>query len=359
ALATGTTTFLLTWGTLRLVSRWSGSETAMIVAASAVVSLFTMAVLTLLLHRLVAPVARGFSAEVARWALQDGRAMQNLAAIGAQLRDIAAFNDGLRAQLEILKQQSSSTVSKSKLERICAESGDFSSAAARCENLAAQQQLQEALKELRNYQHRRQDQIAAGRTHRQLINDQVEQLSFLTEPPREIAIKANLLALHATIVAVQAGEAGRGVAAEAHLLAAQADQAALQVCSGIAAVTLAIGEELLQAHAAEEGKIRHGVPDDLAALVARLDGMEERFRGSIGQLNMLTGSLETNLALIVAEVMASLEFQAATRQQIGDVAEALTTLDGHLAALGNGMERCLVEPADSGLQFSTATSGLF
>ncbi|MBI3222380.1 MAG: chemotaxis protein [Nitrosomonadales bacterium] len=192
------------------------------------------------------------------------------------------------------------------------------------------------VKNLDQYIQDRFDEFDADRQSMSVVIQEAKSLTTLVDLIKHISAQTNLLALNAAIEAARAGEVGRGfavVADEVRKLSGETDAAVEKIQDGIEHVATTIEEQFR--HKLENSKI-----DQQKELLENFS----RHLGSMGgnyhmlmkhDEQMLTNMRATSetLSSMFMEVLANIQFQDVTRQQIELVQNALGRLDTHIAQL--------------------------
>lgn len=194
----------------------------------------------------------------------------------------------------------------------------------------------ELIANLNQYIQERFAESDADRESIAIVVRQAESLSSLVDLIKNISSQTNLLALNAAIEAARAGEVGRGfavVADEVRKLSGETDHAVSMIQEGIGNVAKTIENQF-------RNKLEHSnIQQQKEVLVnfsSHLDSMGHNYQRLMKRdeemLAKLSNTSET-LSSMFMEVLANIQFQDVTRQQIEQVQNALTRLDTHVALL--------------------------
>ena len=181
--------------------------------------------------------------------------------------------------------------------------------------------------------------IEEARRDQERITQIVEEargLGTLVQLVKDISGQTNLLALNAAIEAARAGEAGRGfavVADEVRKLSTETDTAVSKINAGINNVTDSIRQQFQDKLETSNVDAEKAALTEFSDQLSKLgDGYQELLDHDLNVLNTVHET-SNELARMFMDVMAAVQFQDITRQQIEIVANALIQLDEHAATL--------------------------
>ena len=186
---------------------------------------------------------------------------------------------------------------------------------------------------LNGYIQERFTEADADRESIAVVVRQAESLSSLVDLIKNISSQTNLLALNAAIEAARAGEVGRGfavVADEVRKLSGETGHAVTMIQKGIGNVAKTIEDQF-------RSKLEHSniqqQKDVLENFSKHLDSMGKNYQNLMkrdeAMLSRLSNTSQT-LSSLFMDVLANIQFQDITRQQIEQVQNALTRLDTHI-----------------------------
>jgi methyl-accepting chemotaxis protein len=267
--------------------------------------------------------------------------------VAAELQSFPAFNQVICNQLSGVATETEAAA-LTIMERLQVVDGLISdlqsyvgkSSRESSEVLASSESRLDANRQLiESMQHHIQARIEASQDEQARITHVVNEarsLESLVDLIKHIAGQTNLLSLNAAIEAARAGEQGRGfavVADEVRKLSNQTSDAVSHIRDGILKVANSIEGEfrdkLANASLSNETQALEQFANQLTEMGERYAELVNREGDVLSQINQTSSSL----SMMFMEVMASIQFQDVTRQQVEHVTAALHRLDTHLALL--------------------------
>jgi methyl-accepting chemotaxis protein len=188
------------------------------------------------------------------------------------------------------------------------------------------------IENLNRYIQARFTEFEADRTSISIVVQQAKSLSSLVELIKNISKQTNLLALNAAIEAARAGEVGRGfavVADEVRKLSGETDHAVSKIQEGIGNVTKTIEDQfrnkLENSNIQQQKEVLENFSQHLDSMGSNYHKLMKRDEEMLSHL----GNTSNTLSSMFMDVMAGIQFQDITRQQIEQVQNALSRLDTH------------------------------
>ncbi len=194
----------------------------------------------------------------------------------------------------------------------------------------------ELIENLNRYIQDRFTEFEADRASISIVVQQAKSLSSLVDLIRNISSQTNLLALNAAIEAARAGEVGRGfavVADEVRKLSGETDHAVSKIQEGIGNVARTIEEQfrnkLEHSNIQQQKEVLENFSRHIDSMGNNYHKLMKRDEEMLAHL----GNTSRTLSSMFMEVLANIQFQDVTRQQIEQVQNALGRLDSHVAQM--------------------------
>jgi methyl-accepting chemotaxis protein len=300
----------------------------------------------------------GLGDVAARYARQEAAFRQASEEVSGELVQVRDFNEVVRGQLKgvidetesaafaIVSQLQTIDEVVARLDRFVSQTTSESTELAR-DSEARIAQNQEVLRRMEGYVRQRQQESEQDQLRVTQVVQEARSLESLVQLIKHVAGQTNLLALNAAIEAARAGEAGRGfavVADEVRKLSGETEAAVLKISRGIAAVAehieVQFRDKLSNVNLVQERELLDFFSSQMNELG---HGYEELMRHEAGVLEQIRDSSQ-QLAAMFMEAQASVQFQDVSRQQIEQVMQALSRLDGHAGLLADRL-RAFDDPA--------------
>lgn len=161
-------------------------------------------------------------------------------------------------------------------------------------------------------------------------------LGSLVQLIKDISNQTNLLALNAAIEAARAGEVGRGftvVADEVRKLSTETDVAVNKINEGIQNVAKTIQQQFQDKLSKNNVEIEKATLGEFSRQLGYMGSNYEELLKHDRLVVDTVNQANTELTRMFMDILASVQFQDITRQQIDGVVSALQRLDAHTATL--------------------------
>ncbi|WP_404298930.1 methyl-accepting chemotaxis protein [Alicycliphilus denitrificans] len=272
--------------------------------------------------------------------------------VGKELEHIPQFNAVVRTQLGSVVQETE----KASFD-IIARLSDIDSVVERLNELVERNNQasigiidasgeriahnQRLIEQLERYIAQRVRDAEAEQQRSQQFAEQGRGLGSLVALIRDIAFQINLLALNAAIEAARVGEAGRGfavVAGEVRRLAQDTDRAVGQINDGIQSVVEAIEQQYQHRLQHNDIEAERAALHSFSAQLGELGRSYQEMAHNDAQVMRQIHESSQQLTAMFMDMLASVQFQDVTRQQIEHVMAALTRLDSHAQQLADHLQ---------------------
>lgn len=269
--------------------------------------------------------------------------------IATELQSVRSYHDVLRNQLKDVVQETEAAAYQisDRLQSIDAVISDLDSFVAKTSEESSDivdssqaniDHNRELIAQMESYVQNRINQAMRDHQRIETVITEAEELGTLVQLIRAISSQTNLLALNAAIEAARAGEAGRGfavVADEVRKLSSETDDAVSKINDGIHAVAASIRHQFELDAAESNLEAERRTLGEFSGHLSRLGlTYQELVSHEAKVVDTFRDSSKTLTAMFM-DVLASIQFQDITRQQIEQVLKALDKLDEHHQLLSN------------------------
>ncbi len=197
---------------------------------------------------------------------------------------------------------------------------------------------EKTINELRNYIHKRVSELEQDKNIVLSLKKDADAMTKLVQLVKDVADQTNLLALNAAIEAARAGEQGRGfavVADEVRKLSMQSEQSANQIAHAIIQMAKNIEQQFAEKLSEHSHKQEEAV---LRTLEMQLTALADSYR-LLDHLNRQVfeqvGASADEVSTRILNMLANVQFQDITRQQIEQVQRCLTEINNYVKMLSD------------------------
>jgi methyl-accepting chemotaxis protein len=197
---------------------------------------------------------------------------------------------------------------------------------------------EKTINELRNYIHKRVAELEQDKNIVLSLKRDADAMTKLVQLVKDVADQTNLLALNAAIEAARAGELGRGfavVADEVRKLSMQSENSANQIANAIIQMAKNIEQQFAEKLSEHSHKQEEAV---LRTLEMQLTALADSYR-LLDHLNRQVfeqvGASADEVSTRILNMLANVQFQDITRQQIEQVQLCLTKINEYVKMLGD------------------------
>jgi len=273
--------------------------------------------------------------------------------VAEELRQVGPYNDVVRKQLDLVITDTEAAAFQitdklntidgtiSRLEQFVMNSSNASVdlAASSEARINGNEQL---IQTMHSYIRQRIEEAQQDQQRVTQVVSEAHSLESLVQLIKSISSQTNLLALNAAIEAARAGEAGRGfavVANEVRKLSGETASAVSMINEGIVAVADSIESQFKDKLSQSKIEQERAVLEQFAS---QLDGLGRSYSELVSSQRDVMQTIAGNsqeLSHLFMDAIASVQFQDVTRQQLEQVANALSRLDEHSFLLAERLHR--------------------
>ncbi|NOY45842.1 MAG: hypothetical protein GXP50_10410 [Deltaproteobacteria bacterium] len=197
----------------------------------------------------------------------------------------------------------------------------------------------EVLRGMQEYLAGRQQEMEEEWQRGEQILAEAEDLRTFTSMVKDIADQTNLLALNAAIEAARVGQAGKGfavVAAEIRALSQKSADAARQIERGISEMVESVRAKFARQLDSAARKKQIQILEEVGTAVSTIGAASADVPAVIQEVLDATRQTNDEVARVIMDGLASIQFQDITRQRLDHVTEVLEKMDHHSQLLIEG-----------------------
>ncbi|GBD97812.1 MAG TPA: hypothetical protein ENG83_03300 [Nitrospirae bacterium] len=251
----------------------------------------------------------------------------------AHLENIVSETDS--AALRIITQAQDIDLSMTELINVLASLHSKSEELAKISNMTIMENRQ-TIVHLREYVDTRLEELENDHKRAISLSENAGSMIKLVDLLRDISDKTNLLALNAAIEAARAGEDGRSfavVAAKVRELSIQSEHAAAQVGKAITGMAKEIESQFTDKLAKQTNETEKELLGNLELQLVNLGNSYEQLDGFNRQVLEQVEISSRKVAQKIMELLANIQFQDITRQQIELIIRCLSDIDIYIENL--------------------------
>lgn len=195
---------------------------------------------------------------------------------------------------------------------------------------------------LHNYIEKRINETRTDFETARTLSENASSMIDMVQLLKDISDQTNLLALNAAIEAARAGDQGRGfavVADEVRKLSTQSEKAATQVGKAIRLMATDIETKFSSKLTSQTYKQESELLENLEQQLSRLEESYNQMASMNTHILEKVGESSRGVSTRFLELLANIQFQDITRQQIEHVLKVLSYTNDHLERISDGAKK--------------------